>query len=195
MHSSLAIPKFSRRDLLIKGSKLSLTSLVLLTGVNAKVMADESQSTFAQDIDVLNEILGTEHEGIAAYQICVDGGLLQKDTIKMALLFQNHHKKHRDILAERINDLGGTPAAAKTQNEYSNDLNIVSLKSQKDALHLIVKLELGAANAYIGMLPSTNDHELAKIAGRIAADEVIHWTALSTLLHQPPPTQALSFGA
>lgn len=60
---------------------------------------------------------------------------------------------------------------------------------------MILKLELGAANAYIGMLPSTNDHELAKIAGRIAADEVIHWTTLSNLLHLPLPNEALTFGA
>ena len=187
--------QFSRRELIAGCSKLSVASFVLLTGVSLKTKAAESQPVSAQDIDVLNEILGTEHEGIAAYQMCLDGALLQKDLAKTALVFQNHHKKHRDILTERINNLGATPTAAKTQDEYKDDLNAVALKSQQDALHMIVKLELGAANAYIGMLPSTNDHELAKIAGRIAADEVVHWTALSAVLHAPLPTQALSFGA
>jgi len=190
-----SVSQFSRRDLLAGGTKLSLASFALLSGLTTKAMANEGQAVSPQDIDVLNEILGTEHEGIAAYQICFDGGLLQKNTVKMAHLFQDHHKTHRDTLAEKIRDLGGIPAVAKTNGEYKDDLGMVTLKTQKDALHLIVKLELGAANGYIGMLPSTNDHELAKIAGRIAADEVIHWTALSRLLGIPLPNQALSFGA
>jgi hypothetical protein len=190
----MQLPKLSRRDLLVKGSTLSVAGLGLLTGLTTKVSAGEGQTT-EQDIDVLNEILGTEHEGIAAYQICLDRKLLQKDTAKTARLFQDHHKKHRDILIERISLLGGAPSVTKKLDEYANDLDTVNLKSQTDALTLIVKLELGAANAYIGMLPSTNDHELVKVAGRIAADEVIHWTTFSSLLHLPLPTQALSFGA
>lgn len=188
------VSKLSRRDLLTKSSKLSLVSFALLSGLNTKVMAQESPSVSPQDIDVLNEILGTEHEGIAAYQICVDGGFLRKSAIKTALLFQNHHKKHRDILIDKINSLGGTSVIAKEEDDYKSDLNVASLKSQNDALHMMVKLERGAANAYIGMLPSTNDHALATVAGRIAADEVIHWTTLSALLQIPLPTQALSFG-
>jgi bacterioferritin (cytochrome b1) len=188
------MPNFSRRDVLVKGSKLSLASFGLLAGLNAKALASEGQ-TSPQDIDVLNEILGTEHEGIATYQLCIEGHLLKKGTVRTAHIFQDHHKKHRDILTEKIKNLGGTPAVAKQQSAYASDLDFATLKTQNEALQLIVGLELGAANAYIGMLPSTNDHELAKIAGRIAADEVIHWTTLSSLLRLPLPTQALSFGA
>ena len=188
------LPQFSRRDLLSGGSKLSVLSFAMLAGLNAKSLAQDGEVS-SQDIDVLNEILGTEHEGIAAYQICFDGGLLNKHTVKTAHLFQDHHKTHRDLLTEKIKSLGGVPFTAKAQNEYADDLNTVVLKTQKEALRLIVKLELGAANAYIGMLPSTNDHELAKIAGRIAADEVVHWTTLSAILGAPLPRQALSFGA
>lgn len=190
----MPLTNFSRRDLLVKGSTLSVASLGLLVGLNGKALAGGGQTT-EQDIDVLNEILGTEHEGIAAYQICIAAKLLQKDTVKTAGLFQDHHKKHRDILIEKIGILGGVPVKAKQLDEYKNDLDTVNLKSQSDALQMIVKLELGAANAYIGMLPSTNDHELIKIASRIAADEVIHWTTFSSALHSPLPSQALSFGA
>ena len=185
----------SRRDLLVKGTKLSIAGFALLNGVTANVLAAENPPFVAEDIDVLNEILGTEYEGIAAYKGCIDRDLLQKNTLKTARIFQDHHKKHRDILIEKISSLGGVPAMAKKQDEYIDDLGIVNVKTQKDALHMIVKLELGAANAYIGMLPSTNDHELAKIAGRIAADEVIHWTTLSGLLGIPLPEDALTFGA
>lgn len=191
----MSLTQLSRRSLLTKGSALSLAGLSFLIGMRPKASGAVPYSTTIQDIDVLNVILGTEHEGIAAYQICTEQKLLQKDLLKNALLFQGHHKKHRDILIEKISLLGGTPVTAKPVDEYKNDLDTVNLKSQKDALRLITKLELGAANAYIGMLPSTNDHELVKVASRIAADEVMHWTTFSSALHEPVPDQALSFGA
>jgi len=187
--------RLTRRDLLSRGSKLSLVSLALLSGLNTKVVAQDERSISSRDIDILNEILGTEHEGIAAYEVCLKGNLFHKTTANTARLFQDHHKTHRDILSENIRTMGGVPVTAKTESDYKDDLNLTVLKSQRQALQVIVKLELGAANGYIGMLPSTSDHELAKMAGRIAADEVMHWTTLSELLGVPLPTQALSFGA
>jgi len=190
------LSSFSRRDLLVKGSKLSVASFGLLAGLSTKALAAEPDTNpTAQDIDVLNVILGTEHEGIATYQICMERGLLHKDTTTTARLFQDHHKKHRDILIDHVRQLGGLPVVAKASNDYVDDLNLNKLKTQTDALTLILRLERSAANAYIGMIPSTNDHELIKVSTRIAADEVIHWTTLSSILRLPLPPQALTFGA
>ena len=191
----MSVSTYSRRDLLVKGSTLSVAGLGLLAGVSGKAFAADGSETSGQDVDILNVILGTEHEGIAAYEIVLGRKLLHAEAAKNAHLFQDHHKTHRDILIGKIKTLGGTPAQAKQNDEYANDLDTVNVKSQKDALQLIVKLELGAANAYIGMLPSTNDHELIKVASRIAADEVLHWTSWTSLLHNPLPPDALSFGA
>ncbi len=190
----MTLTNLSRRELLVTGTTLSAAGFGLLAGINRKAMAATGDTT-EQDIDVLNVILGTEHEGIAAYQICVAHKILQKSTQKTARLFEDHHKAHRDILTEKIVLLGGKPVSAKALDEYANDLDTVNLKSQQDALHLITRLERGAANAYIGMLPHTSDHELIKTASRIAADEVVHWTTFAALLHQDLPSQALSFGA
>jgi bacterioferritin (cytochrome b1) len=192
---SLSLPRFSRRDLLAKGSKLSLASFALVSGLNVKAFADEKVSTNPQDIDILNEILGTEHEGIAAYQVFFDDGILQKSAIKTAKVFQNHHKQHRDILIDQIKKIGGEPSAAKALGDYKDDLSLGPIKDQQTALQVLLILEMGAANGYIGMLPATNDREMTKIAGRIAADEVMHWTVWATRLNISLPTQALSFGA
>lgn len=189
---------FSRRDVLVQGSKLSVLGLGLLTGVSTKALAADNGGKVveaAQDIDVLNEILGTEHEGIGAYQAFLERKLFRKDVSVKARIFQDHHKSHRDILAEHIRMLGGTPVNAKPTGDYVDDLDIGKIKSQNEALSLIVRLERSAANAYIGMLPSTNDRELVKIAARISADEVLHCTIISELLGLPLPEQALSFGA
>ena len=189
----MPIQALSRRELLTKGTTLSLAGVGMLVGMDAPAKAGMADAV-QQDIDVLNVILGTEHEGIAAYQACIEAKLLQYDTNKTASLFQDHHKKHRDFLIQKVTALGGKPAAEKQLNEYKDDLDIVNVKTQLDALHLIVKLELGAANAYIGMLPHTNDHELVRIASSIAADEVMHWTTFSAVLRAPLPTQAMTFG-
>ncbi len=60
---------------------------------------------------------------------------------------------------------------------------------------LAARLERGAANAYLGVIPSFKDAELAKVAGRLAADETMHWTALAGALKQNLPAKALSFAA
>jgi rubrerythrin len=74
-------------------------------------------------------------------------------------------------------------------------LKVASLKNQRDVLTLAARLERGAANAYLGVIPSFADPALAQVAGRLAADETMHWTVLAQALSQPLPTNALSFGA
>jgi rubrerythrin len=190
--SNPLIPAWSRRKLLVSGATISAAGLALLAG---SAHAERGSGANPQDIDVLNGILGTEHEGIAAYSIFMDHGLINKDMKPIVKSIRSQHREHRDFLAKKIRELGGSPVGAKSDKAYEADLEIPKLKSQDDTFKLAMTLERGAANAYIGMLPSTNDRELAKIAGRIAADEVMHWTALSTLLHQALPDHALTFGA
>jgi hypothetical protein len=45
------------------------------------------------------------------------------------------------------------------------------------------------------VIPSFNDRTLAQVSGRLAADETMHWTALSQALGDTIPANALSFGA
>ena len=52
-----------------------------------------------------------------------------------------------------------------------------------------------AGGKVLGVIPAFKDHNLAQIAGRLAADETMHWTALTSALGRPLPTKALSFGA
>jgi rubrerythrin len=74
-------------------------------------------------------------------------------------------------------------------------LNVAALKSEADVLKLAAKLELGAANAYLGVIPSFMSKDLAKVSARLAADETMHWTALAQALGQSIPQAALTFGA
>lgn len=115
--------------------------------------------------------------------------------LDVALAFQAHHKAHRDALVAAIEKMGGQPLAAKPLDDYARALDAVSLRSQADVLMLAARLELGATNAYLGVIPSLKDHRLGQVAARLAADETMHWTALSQALGRTLPAGALSFGA
>ncbi len=185
----------SRRRLLGGSGQavLSAGAVALLAGC-AGGMASSS-NTAANDVAILNVALGLEHEAIAAYQLGAESKLLDKPVLDVAVLFQAHHKEHRDALAATVRKLGGMPVDAKGMGEYATALNAGAIKSQGDVLMLAARLERGAANAYLGVIPSFKDAELAKIAGRLAADETMHWTALAGVLKQNLPAKALSFAA
>jgi rubrerythrin len=182
----------ARRAALGTGGKavLSAAAVGLLAGCNAMAQGNPSQ-----DVQILNVALGLEHEAIAAYQLGAQSGLLQKPVLDTAVLFQSHHKGHRDALISTIQKLGGTPVAEKSMGEYASALNAASIRSQADILTLAARLELGATNAYLGVIPSFKDSALAKVAGRLAADETMHWTVLSSALGRTLPANALYFGA
>jgi rubrerythrin len=152
-----------------------------------------SSDAAASDVKILNVALGLEHEAINAYQL--GAGLLQKPALDLALLFQSHHKAHRDALISTINQLGGTPVAEKKVEEYAKQLKADTLKTPTDVLELAAKLELNATNAYLGVIPSFKDPNLAKVAARLAADETSHWTILNDALGKQPTQKALAFGA
>jgi rubrerythrin len=183
-----------RRFLAASGTTtLSAAAIALLAGVPAVAGAQAGDA--ARDVGILNVALGLEHEAIGAYQLGAQSGLLQKPTLDVAVLFQSHHKAHRDALIATIRKMGGQPVGEKSLDDYAKALNAATLKSQADVLALAARLELGATNAYLGVIPSFKDAQLAKVAARLAADETMHWTALSSALGRNLPGGALTFGA
>jgi hypothetical protein len=172
---------------------LSAAAISVLGG--CKSMAASTSMASENDVQILNVALGLEHEAINAYQLGAQSGLLQKPVLDVAVLFQSHHKQHRDALIGAIKQMGGMPVAEKSMDEYAKELNAGTLKSQADVLMLAAKLEKGAANAYLGVIPSFESKDLAQISGRLAADETMHWTVLASALKQSLPEKALTFGA
>ncbi len=186
----------SRRLFMSRSGQLALsaTALGLLAGASGLAGA-QSSSAAAADVGILNVALGLEHEAINAYQARREQRAAAKPVLAVAVAFQSHRKAHRDALIATIQTMGGTPVAEKKLDEYAAALGASSLKSQADVLTLAAKLELGAANAYLGVIPSFKDNKLGQVAARLAADETMHWTALSQALGRTLPAGALSFGA
>ena len=175
------------------GLTLSAGAVALLGGVSTRAFAAGMDP--AKDTGILNVALALEHEAINAYQLGAGSGLLQPAVLQVAVLFQSHHKGHRDALVQAIRSLGGTPVAEKPMADYAKALDADQIKSQADILALAARLELGAANAYLGVIPAFSDPALSKVSGRLAADETMHWTALSGALARALPANPLTFGA
>lgn len=183
----------SRRGFLGTTGTLSAVAVALLGGRDT--LAQGMGGDPSGDVSILNVALGLEHEAINAYQLGAGSGLLQKPVLDVAVQFQGHHKAHRDALIATIEKMSGTPVAEKSLDDYAKALHANMLKNQSDVLSLATRLELGAANAYIGVIPSLASKDLAKVAARLAADETMHFTVLTSALGRALPTGALSFGA
>ena len=186
-----------RRRFLTTAGKATLSAgaVVLLAGCGSMAEAAKANGDAAQDASILNVALGLEHEAIGAYQLGAESGLSQPAVLDTAVLFQGQHKAHRDAIAGAIRQLGGRPVEPKQLGAYAAELEAGKLANQTDVLMLAARLELGAANAYLGVIPSFGDPKLAQVAARLAADETMHWTVLASALGQPLPQQAMSFGA
>jgi hypothetical protein len=174
------------------GVALSAGALALLGSRSA--LAATLSADVESDIHILNVAVANEYEGIAAYSIALKSGLLKEGAIKAATKFQGDHKQHNETLIATIRKLGGEPVKGKSDAEYAKALDVDRLRSQEDVLVLAATLELGAANAYLGVIPALKDPQLARIAARIAADEASHWTLLNSDLGRPL-MPALGFGA
>jgi rubrerythrin len=186
----------ARRLFLARSSQATLSAAAIgLLGGAAGIARAQSSSAMEGDVNILNVALGLEHEAIGAYQLGATSGLLQKPVLDIAVGFQSHHKAHRDALIATIRQMGGRPVMEKSLDDYAKALNAATLKSQADVLTLAAKLELGATNAYLGVIPSFKDNKLGQVAARLAADETMHWTVLSQALGKSLPGGALSFGA
>jgi len=172
---------------------LSATAVAMLMGCES--MARGSMANPAEDVKILNTALGLEYQAITAYQLGAESGLLPRPALEAAVQFQGHHKEHAAALDATVRKLGGMPVGMPMASDVAMKLNAASLKTANDVLMLAARLEKGASDTYLSVIPSFNDGQLAKVAGRIAADEAMHWTALQAVMQQSLPAKALSFGA
>jgi len=185
--------QLSRDPLFIAGRRLffarstialSATAVALLAG--RETLAADFKKTAAgaaaNDVKILNAGLAAEYQGIAAYQVGAESGLLQKPVLDLAVQFQSQHKAHADLLAATVKQFGGTPVTPK----QNYDFPVSQLKSQNDVLRFAAGLEQGAVSAYLVAVPAFENRDLAKAAASILGDEAMHWAILRHALGENP---------
>ena len=165
---------------------VSATAVGLLVGCTAKAGTMQTADTSKSDVDILNTALALEYEGIAAYQVGAESGLLQPPVLKLAVGFQSDHKQHADVLSKTITKLGGTPVMPRKDYDFPKN----KLKTQTDVLAFAATLEKGAASAYLGTIPILTERDLARQLASILGDEAMHWAILRQALGQNPVPDA-----
>ena len=169
------------------GILLSGAAVALLAGQDALAATRPSaQGSVDNDVRILNTALGSEYQAVAAYQVGVESGLLEKSVAKLAAGFQGHHKAHADLLAKTIAKLGGKPVSAKTEYAFP----VERLKKQEDVLRFAAGLEHGAVSAYLGAVPAFDNRDLARAAASILGDEAMHWAVLRHAVGDDPVPSA-----
>lgn len=179
-----------RRTLIGGGAALSAAGVLALAGA-APAMAQDSDA--ANDVGLLNAARALEHEGIAAYQIALQSGLLPPGAVGFARLYQSHHMQHNDELAKAINRLGGDPVGPKSLNDYVVQLEADKIGSFQDILQLALRLERGAASAYLGLIAPLKNTDLHELVARLAADEAAHAATFMIDLQAPIAEQTPLF--
>ncbi len=162
----------SRRQVLQAGG-LSVAAGVLATAKPAAATG----AKFAGDLAILNVALGLEHQAIAAYDAGAGSKLLSADQLKIAVSFQNDHKRHRDALTAYIRRFGGTPVVPKSSYDFG------TITSAADIVKLAQSLEEGAEGAYLANAGKLENREILNAAVPILEDEVRHNTVFKQLLN------------
>jgi len=163
---------FDRRKLIL-GTLVAASAALRLVRATSR----EAPKSGLDDVDMLNVALGLEHEAIYAYGLAGKSGLLSRKAAEVGLEFQQSHEGHRDLLTKIIGDKGGQPVASAEKYGWN-----VPLKDEKDVLVLAFQLEVGAARAYLSVVPKFNDRKLSEGAAKIMSDEVLHATVLRSVL-------------
>ena len=164
--------QISRRQLLQAGGVSAATAGALVLGPAIPSAAEK----YAGDLAILNVALGLEHQAIAAYDAGAKSKLLSADQLKIAVSFQNDHKRHRDALTGFIRRFGGTPVAPKSSYDFG------TITSATDIVKLAQGLEEGAEGAYLANAGKLENREILNAAVPILEDEVRHNTVFRQLL-------------
>ncbi|HEY5209709.1 MAG TPA: ferritin-like domain-containing protein [Stellaceae bacterium] len=177
-------PMVTRRGLLTSTKKLTLSAFAVALLAGHPTLAAEPSAGTSDDVELLDTALVLEHQAIAAYQIGIQSGLLEKAVLDIALQFQGDHKKHAELVAATIVKLGGKPVKMRKITEYG--VPVDKIKTQTDIIKFAAELEHGAALAYVSTIPVFTNRDIAKAAATILGTETIHWAVLRKALGLNP---------
>lgn len=165
---------------LLGGATLAASGSLLACKKAAATPLGDARPT--GDLSLLNGALVLEHTAIYAYGLAGGSGLLSKGVLSVGGTFKASHESHREALSAVIHDLGGSPADARKDYDFS----AFDLKTEADVLRLALFLEMKAARAYQAAVAHFQTRSLMEAAARILGDEVSHAAILRSALGKAP---------
>jgi rubrerythrin len=146
---------------------------------------------FAQelsDLDILNFALTLEHLEARMYVDMLATGILSGKEQQYFQLFGQHEAAHVDALTQTIQQLGGTPVAARDQ------YNFPAFNNRGDILNFAKTAEDIGVGAYQGAAAAIDSREILAAAGSIVQVEARHAAIVNLLIGIAPVPDAFTPG-
>jgi ferritin-like protein len=163
----------------------------LLAGAGALVLAPGARAATETDAEVLATTLAVEQLLVLSYRVVLASGKLAPRAQAVARRVLAQELQHADVLGRTVRKLGGTVPAAPSDT-VSGDAalaahrvsgSLAGLRSEQDALKLLMSLEAVAEGLYYAVLGKLGDPGLVRVSAEIMANEAQHAAAISELLH------------
>ena len=159
-----------------------MTSLTACSGGEDE--EEEKAVINEEDVETLNKMLELEYKVIAAYEVGLELGLLNKSAADMAENFRKDHITHAEILVSTIRRLNGRPIRPKNVLAYS--FPRAKLHMAKDVIKFFKDFEKDLSKKYLDTIATTNEKEASETVANIMGVETIHWGLLRYWLGDAP---------
>lgn len=168
----------SRRRFLKELSAFSLSGVATQFCLGAKRVEAARGYNPQEDIFYLNRALTREHEVILSYDFSIETGLFEKTALGMFNFIITDHMRHRKMLEEAINRLGGDPVAPPSREEFRRGFNAELIRTGSDALRFNKRFEGEAFVVYSEIATYLRDPSLVSVAVQFSAEEFQHKSVL-----------------
>ena len=174
------VKQMSRRGILFGGAAAGIATAFAIPAT-AKSHGKSTQLAQAQknDIAVLNNGLYYEHQAIWAYKFAA--GKLSNTSVGQAVLAvatanMKDHERHREVLANAVRSLGGTPVKAEASYDLSSYIKKGegNIDSDANIAKLALALETDAAIAYTLEAAKLKTPALITAGASIGTNEAAH---------------------
>jgi hypothetical protein len=164
-----------RRRLLARGAPVAAAMMILgpLGGCVSLGPAPPKLRDSGDDAALLDNLLGLQHEAVAAYEFVAARGPLDGAERAQAAGFADDHRKHAAALARTIERLGDEKITSPRDYGFSAG----AVARREDAIDFLIGIEQGLTLAHLAAVPAFATRALAKDAAAMLGVEAMHWAS------------------
>jgi hypothetical protein len=191
----------TRRELLVTGAGAAAATL---GGAALAAGAARGASAAHGDAEAMHvyRLLSVELLMLFTYDHVIASPLLDRPTRRALLPLRAQEKAHVHVLAARLAALGGVAPSPPASVAAANiDLarrqvrgRLGQLRSEEDALHLLLAAERVVVGAYFVALTTLEDRRLIVLAAQIMANDAQHEALVGELLYPGQTGNAVPYG-